>query len=181
MTKKVMAVAAAVLIVFAVGIFLSAAPGPRDRMKHAGFGLNMAEKSFLHCEMLLKFKDEIGLTPEQVGKIEKMRDSFTEASIKQEADIKIQGLKLISILKKDQVDRKAAEKMIRDISKLKTDLQIDRMNYLMDVKSVLTPEQIKKIEDLRKQRIHDRMNNRRDMMKDRMQNRQHRMEGNQEK
>jgi Spy/CpxP family protein refolding chaperone len=52
------------------------------------------------------------------------------------------------------------EKMIRDIAKLKTDMQIDNMNYLLDVKNVLKPEQITKIEEFKKQRRKDRMNKR---------------------
>jgi Spy/CpxP family protein refolding chaperone len=185
MTKKATVLAAAVLMVFAVGVFLAATPAPGDMMKHARFGLHMAEKACMRVELLLKFKDEIALTPDQVGKIEKMRDLFSEAAIKQQADIEIQELRLHSLMAKDPVDRKTVEKMIRDISKLKTDLQIDRMNYLMDVKATLTPEQIKKIEALKKDKMHDRMRDRHGMMKEKMrekiQERRHMQEGEKEK
>ena len=81
-----------------------------------------------------------------------MSEMFQEANIRANADLKIQEMKLKSYIKKDNIDRKKMEKMIRDIAKFKTDMQIDRMNYLLDVRNVLTPEQIKKIEALKKEK-----------------------------
>jgi Spy/CpxP family protein refolding chaperone len=43
---------------------------------------------------------------------------------------------------------------------MKTDMQVDHMNYLLDLKDLLTPEQIAKIESLKKERIHKSMKNR---------------------
>jgi hypothetical protein len=53
------------------------------------------------------------------------------------------------------------EKMIRDIAKMRTDLQVDRLNYLLDLKSLLTPEQITKIEELKKEKRRHWMRQRR--------------------
>lgn len=157
MTKKVVSLGIVMVLVLAAGFYMWAAPQRENGMKHAGFGLMMAEKFFLGPEMLLKHKDELGLSQDQVAKIEKMRDAFMESHIKQQADIKIKEMKLRSAIQKDKIDRKEVEKMIRDIAKQRTDMQIDRMNYLLDVKSVLTDEQIKKIEEFRKNRRHEMM------------------------
>jgi Spy/CpxP family protein refolding chaperone len=157
MTKKVTILIAAVLVF--VSIRLLAEPGARDRdmVKHARFGIHMAEKNLFPGHMLLKFKDEIGLTAEQVSKIEKMKDLFQEATVKKQADIKVKGLKVRSYLTEEQVDRKKMEIMIREIAKMRTDLQVDHMNYLLDMKDLLTPEQIAKIESLKKEWSHKRM------------------------
>jgi Spy/CpxP family protein refolding chaperone len=135
-------------------------PRGRDLVKHARFGIHMAEKNLFPGSMLLKFKDAIGLTAEQVSQIEKMTDLFQEAAIKKQADIKVKGLKVRSYLREDRVDRKKMEIMIREIARMRTDLQVDHMNYLLDLKELLTPEQIAKIESLKKERIHQRMKKR---------------------
>lgn len=123
--------------------------------KHMALGQRTAERNMFHGNYLLRFKDEIGLTADQVSKIEKMNIAFQESVIKRMADVKVRELKLANYLKGDKVKRSTAEKMIREISKLKTDTQVDRIYYLLDIKDVLTPEQVKKVEVLKK-RMFDR-------------------------
>lgn len=160
MTKKVTILIAAVLILISMNLMAERGSRGRDMVKHARFGIHMAEKNLFSGSMLLKFKDEIGLTEEQVSKIEKMSDLFQEAVIKKQADIKVKGLKVRSYLKEEQVDRKKMEMMIREIAEMRTDLQVDHMNYLLDLKDLLTPEQIGKIESLKKERRHKWMEKR---------------------
>lgn len=123
--------------------------------KHMMLGQRTAERNMFHEQFLLRFKDEIGLTSDQVSKIEKMHIAFQESVIKRTADVKVREMKLASYLKGDKVKRSTAEKMIREISKLKTDTQVDRIYYLLDLKDVLTPEQVKKIDEIKK-RMFDR-------------------------
>lgn len=155
MTKKLVTIIAAGLMLMAVNFNANAeaaSPPGRDMMKHARFGIRMAERNLLPAHMLLRFKDEIGLTEDQVNKIETMQEQFSEYAIKQKADLKIKEMKFHSYLKEDKIDRKKMEKMIRDITSMKTDMQINHMNYLLDLKELLTPEQLQKIETFRKER-----------------------------
>jgi Spy/CpxP family protein refolding chaperone len=170
MTKKLVTLAV-------VGLILTAAhltavprpnPAPGDMMKHTRFGIYMAEKNLFPAHILLRFKDEIGLTEDQVNKIEKMQELFMESTIRGKADLKIKEVKLHSYLKENQVDRKKMEKMIREIASMKTDMQIAHINYLLDLKDVLTPEQLQKIETFKKERWHQRMKERKPRMKERM-------------
>jgi Spy/CpxP family protein refolding chaperone len=160
MTKKVTILIAAVLIFVSMNLMAEHGSRGRDMVKHARFGIYMAERNLFSGSMLLKFKDEIQLTAEQVSKIEKMTDLFQEAAIRKHADIKVKGLKLRSYLKDEQVDRKKMGNMIREIAKMRTDMQVDHMNYLLDLKELLTPEQIAKIESLKKESRHKRMKRR---------------------
>lgn len=160
MTKKVTILIAAVLIFVSMNFLAQPGARGRDMVKHARFGIHMAEKNLFSGSMLLKFKDEIGLTAAQVSKIEKMTDLFQEAAIRKQADIKVKGLKVRSYLKEEQVDREKMEIMIREIAKMRTDLQVDHMNYLLDLKDLLTPEQIAKIESIKKESRHKRMKKR---------------------
>lgn len=162
MTKKITLVFTVVLVLVTVGLMAQSEGRDRDMMRHARFGIFMAESNLFPPQMILRFKDEIGLTAEQATKLEKMQDQIKEASIRQQADIKVLEMKLNSTLKNEQTDRKKLESMIRDMAKLKTDLQIQHMNFMLDVKNLLTPEQIKKIEEFKKMRRHQMMRERDD-------------------
>lgn len=152
MTKKVTLLVAAVLMVLVGSLALEAGARRPDMMKHSRFGIRMAEKNLLPAKMLLRFKDDIGLTDQQTAKIESMQVKFQEAHIRRQADIKVKELKLQNFLKGDKINRKKMEQMIRDVAALRTDMQIDRMHYLLDVKSVLTADQLKKIDEIKKNR-----------------------------
>ncbi len=171
MTKKLIILTAVGLLLISMNLNARPAGRDRDMMRHARFGIFMAENNLFPARMLLKFKDDIGLTREQLGKIEKMQELIHEATIRREADIKIKELKLQSYLKNEPVNRKEMEKMIGEIAKMKTDQQIDHMNYLLDLREVLTPEQVGKIETLKKEKFHRVMENRRPW-RERMQQRQ---------
>ncbi|MEN8153112.1 MAG: hypothetical protein ABFR75_03750 [Acidobacteriota bacterium] len=118
--------------------------------KHMMHGQRSAERNLFRGNYLLRFKDEIGLTADQVSKIEKMNITFQESVIKRMADVKVKELKLANYLRSDKVKRSTAEKMVREVAKLKTDMQVDRIHYMLDIKDVLTPEQEKKIESFRR-------------------------------
>ena len=123
------------------------------------FGLYMAENNLFEARFILHLKNEIGLTPAQEQKIENMMLAHEEAVIRRGSDIKVLELKFASLLNNNRIDRREMEKMTRDMGKLKTDLQVDHINYLLDVRDTLTPEQIQKIEKFKKDipaRIRDR-------------------------
>lgn len=151
MNKKFLIV---VLSLTLMGASLMAVAGQgwdsRGKMKHARYGIHMAEKNLFPPRMLLKFQEKIGLNEDQVKKIEKLHDQFQESMIRRKADIKIKELKLSSYLKEDQLNRKKMESMIRDVANMKTDMKIAHMNHLLDVKNMLSPDQLKKIEELKK-------------------------------
>jgi len=148
MTKKVIMLIVTGFMLASFSIIGWAEP---DMMRHARMRIHMAEKNLISAHLLLKFKDEIGLTQEQTAKIEKMQDMFHEQSIRKDADTKILEMKLKSYLKTDKIDRSKLEKMIRDIAALRTNSQIDRMNYLLDLKAMLSADQLKKIDQLKKE------------------------------
>jgi hypothetical protein len=147
------------LIFILSGYFINAGMGTGEggTFQHMKFGLKMAEKNLFHAGMLLKIKDKIGLSQSQVKKIEKMKASHEELWIKKEADIKILKLKLDNYLKNEKLERGRIEKMIRGIAKVKTGMQIEQIHYLLDLRELLTSEQLTKIEELKKKMRHKRM------------------------
>ncbi len=141
------------LLIFVVitSVIVSGVFGMGYISKHMKHGVRMAEKNLLRGFFLLKMRDELGLSPNQVKKIEKINLSFQESVIKRMSETKILELKLAAYLQGDNIARKTVEKMIRNISKQKSDLQVDRIFHLLDVRDILTPEQLKKAMNMRKQ------------------------------
>lgn len=158
MNKKMMvfAMVFSLLVISGQSLFSRSWGGHRQM----AYRMNLAEKNLFPVHMLLKFKSEIGLTDEQAAKIEKMQLAHQESMIKSNSDIKLLELKIGNALKAESVNRSAVEKMIRTVSEQRTDLLIKRINFLLDVKDILTPEQLERIEkmknDMRLKRFHQR-------------------------
>ena len=154
------------LLILSVSIQAQAEKKPwLNMLPNLRFGLHMAENNLFEARFILHLKDEIGLTPAQEQKIENMMLTYQENAIRRSSDIKVMELKFASLLKNNRIDRREMEKLAREMGKLKTDLQVDHLNYLLDVRDILTPEQIQKIEKFKKdipERIRNRIRKRMD-------------------
>lgn len=151
MNKKIFtAVLAAVAVASALFVPLQAQMGRPGMLENLKFGLFMAENNLFEARMILRFKSDIGLTPEQEKKIENMMLAHEETAIKRQADIKVMELRFAAVLKGEKVNRREMEKMAREIGNYKTDLQIGHLNYLLDIRDTLNPEQIQKVESLKR-------------------------------
>ncbi len=139
-------------LMFLFGNTLDAKRNSKKSMRHSGFGLKMAEKNLLPARMLLRFKTEIGLTDVQVKKIEKMQLNYQEYKVKSSADATLISLKISTEFSADKVNRSKVTNLIKKVGLIKTEMQVSRINYLLDVKSVLTKVQIDKINSLKQAR-----------------------------
>jgi len=101
---------------------------------------------------LIKQKEKLNLSETQINKINKLILDYLEKSIKMQSEIKIYELRFLYLMKSDKVDRKELEKIIKNISNLKTDYIIMYFNYLLNCKNVLNKKQINKLINLRKHR-----------------------------
>jgi hypothetical protein len=119
-----------------------------ERLK---FGLQMAENNLFEARFLLQNREFIGLSAEQQKKVETMMLAYEEKNIRRGSEIKVLELRFATLLKPGAVDRIEMEKMVRQINTQKTELQIDHLNYLLDLRLLLTPEQIGKLEERKKE------------------------------
>jgi len=94
---------------------------------------------------ILKYKDSLALTPEQEKKIERIKTAYKETAINGSSEIKMEEFKLAGIIESGNASREEIEKMIRKISKRKSALIIDRFNYHLDLREILTAEQVEKL------------------------------------
>jgi Spy/CpxP family protein refolding chaperone len=149
MNKKIIFLLVMVLL---LGAIVQAQESDRQRpnvLNSMRFGLYMAENNLFEARFILHFKSETGLAAPQQQKIEDMMLAYEENAIRRGSDIKVLELKFASLLKGNRIDRREMEKMAREIGKMKTDLQVSHLNYLLDVRDTLTPEQIQKLEKLK--------------------------------
>ena len=93
---------------------------------------------------MLSYKEYLGLSPDQIKKLEQLRDNFQRQSIRTEADVKIIELDIAALLENSTVEVAKVESKIREAEKLRADLRIARVRTIEQAKGVLTPEQRKK-------------------------------------
>lgn len=160
---------AALLAVFALGLFQTFSQtfsqtlhaGPVEEKQDASRMWREIERTMplsghnlLNGRILLKYREKINLTPKQVEKIETLMMEYESFYISKTGEIKSKELRFAFYLRsgKKELDRKEMAKYIREISSIKTDVIVTHVNYLLDLKNLLTPQQRKTLETLEEAR-----------------------------
>jgi Spy/CpxP family protein refolding chaperone len=92
-----------------------------------------------HMAMMQK----LNLTDEQQAQIRKLHVDFQKKEIQNEAKIRLARLDLSQMMLLDKPDRAAIEKTIREIGSIQTDTKLARVDQMLAVRNLLTPEQLK--------------------------------------
>ena len=142
------------LFILLSGLEVNARPKPERLVKQFLVWNFLTAHNLFDGRFILQFKDQLSLTPVQEKKIEKLMLVFEELSISRCAEIKIKELRLVSAIKSDQIVRENIESKIREISNNKIDLSIAYLNYLLDIKMILTAEQITVLGKIKKHITH---------------------------
>lgn len=100
---------------------------------------------------ILSNKESLGLTAEQVRKLEQLRDSFQRQSIRVDADLKIIEMDVAALLGSDPVEIAKVEQKIREGEKLRADIRIARIRVIEQAKALLNADQKKKLQELNPQ------------------------------
>ncbi len=141
------------MLVLSAAVLLSAKPGLREMGTHRGMRMQgmMASENFIPVQLLLKAKDKIGLNAEQEKRLVAMNEAHEQWMIKFRADMEIQALKLRKSLEAEKVNLKDAEGLIRAQADMHAEMQIARLRFQQEVKSLLTAEQLDKVNELKKE------------------------------
>jgi Spy/CpxP family protein refolding chaperone len=91
--------------------------------------------------IMLHHRTELGLSPDQVTRLETLRGDFTREAIRRGADIRIAELDLASLLEQDPVDLAKVEGKVREVAQLRADLRVGRFRAVEQGKAILTAEQ----------------------------------------
>ena len=101
--------------------------------------------------LLLNNKDLLGLSTDQVRKLEQLRDNFQRLTIRNDADLRIIELDIAALFENDSVDMAKLEQKVREGEKLRADLRIARARAIEQAKALLTAEQKRKLQELNRQ------------------------------
>jgi hypothetical protein len=92
--------------------------------------------------IMLRYRQELGLSAQQVEALERLRADFQKEVVRHDADIRVAELDLATLLRgAGPVDLALAEAKVREIERLRADLRIARLRAIEQGKALLTPEQ----------------------------------------
>ena len=89
----------------------------------------------------LAMKEKLGLNEDQIKQLEAMDSDYRKISIKNRADRRVAMIDLGSLLDQKNPDRSAIAAKVDEISNLKKQMMMYRIDSLLKLKQVLTPEQ----------------------------------------
>ena len=98
--------------------------------------------------LMLRNRNELGLSPAQVETLERLRADFQREAIRRDADLRIAVMDLAALLEKDPVDLGPVEAKLREVERLRVDLRLARIRAIEQGKAQLTAEQRAKLRTL---------------------------------
>ena len=118
-----------------------------DRLKE-NFTFEVSGEERAPISLMLRNRERLGLTADQVKYLEQLRNDFAKESIRSEANLRIAELDLTSLLETQPVDMGRVEAKIRDIERIRADLRIARVRSIEKGKAQLSAEQRRKLQEL---------------------------------
>jgi len=91
---------------------------------------------------------KLDLDANQEKEIREIRISTVKNMIRKKADLRIARLELRELLQKEPVDMAAVESHVKKMEKMRTSMILDTIKARQEIKSKLTPDQIKKLKEL---------------------------------
>lgn len=129
------------IMVIASGLQLTSAPRAQKLIKQFFAQEFLINQNLIDGRLILDLKDQLNLTGNQIQKIEKLMLTFEEEYISRWAEIKIKEIHLATYIKSEQILREKIEKTIREINSERIEISIKYLNYLLDIRTLLIPEQ----------------------------------------
>lgn len=110
---------------------------------HEPFGMSERMLGLLDNQ---RFKTEIGLNDQQVDRLRQIVLDTQKSSIKTRADMQLRGIELREMLRSENPDRTTVLKKVQELSDLRGQMMKQNVEALLAAKTVLTPEQQKKVQ-----------------------------------
>ena len=99
-----------------------------------------------------KLSEELGLTPEQQAQLEEQREAFKDKRKVLMEKMRAKNKALKEELEKPKVNRDKADKSISDIQALTGEKLRSRVDKIIAMKDILTPEQFEKLQQKMKKK-----------------------------
>ena len=137
----------AVLVVLALGTIIRGAGQGEGRPHPRMAGPGHEAERLLAMLDNDRVKGLLGLTDEQATRLRQITVETEKAAIKTKADLAVRRIELRELLKADNPDRDTVMKKVQEVSDLTGQLMQQHVQALLSAKTILTPEQQKKIRE----------------------------------
>ncbi|MPZ78353.1 MAG: periplasmic heavy metal sensor [Deltaproteobacteria bacterium] len=112
------------------------------------FGVGAAREERPLISLMLRNRERLGLSADQIKNLERIRNDFTKESIKSDADLRIAEMDLDSLLEAQPVEMTQVEAKIREIERIRGDLRIARVQAIEKGKEQLSADQRRQFREL---------------------------------
>jgi Spy/CpxP family protein refolding chaperone len=89
--------------------------------------------------------DRLDLTDPQKKQLNDLRIGMQKTAVQLRSKVSLARIDLRELLTADEPDKGAIEKKLNEIGQLQTNQKLLRINHLLDVRKVLTPDQVKQL------------------------------------
>jgi Spy/CpxP family protein refolding chaperone len=125
--------------------------GTMECMGHQGMGMMRG----MGCGMMMdddhpmwKHLMGLGLDDKQMAALKALRSKTMKDMVKKRADLELAGIELKDLLDKDPMDLKAVEALLKKKESLKTEMFLAHIRAHEEMKSLLTPDQRKRLKEM---------------------------------
>ncbi|MDR3674997.1 MAG: Spy/CpxP family protein refolding chaperone [Acidobacteriota bacterium] len=92
-----------------------------------------------------RVREMLGLTDEQVGRLHKLGVESEKTAVQTRADMELRHIELRELMKADNPDHDAIMQKLDEVNALRGKMEKQHVETLLSARSVLTPEQLKKV------------------------------------
>ena len=133
--------------------FMGSGPGQFEgegghRMGGRGFGGGHEFGGGMHLLRMAenpRVREMLGLTDEQVGRLHKLGVESEKAAVQTRADMELHHIELRELLRAENPDHDAIMQKLDEVNALRGKMEKQHVETLLSARSVLTPEQLKKV------------------------------------
>jgi Spy/CpxP family protein refolding chaperone len=125
--------------------------GMTGKKHRGGHGSHQSASKFI--DHILKFKDGMAITEDQVDKLLAIKTDFKKTKIRMKADIQLASVDLHDLLRDDKGSLNDIEAKLKDLYDTRAEMYFASVKATRDAKAVLTAEQ-----RARMKTVHDRIN-----------------------
>ena len=131
-------------------------PGCGPRLGR-GRGLGLGPLGIGRDPML---RQQLGLSDDQVAKIESAQLEFAKQEIQRRAALRAKRLELAALLRAENLDRGAIERKLREVNELELQTRLAWLDHGLAVRNLLTAEQRDRLRPLQRERLARRFRDR---------------------
>ena len=138
-----------------MGMMREGMKGEHHQEGMRGCGMMEGEHHEGHA-FFLGMKDELGLSEEQVSRLEALKSETEKQMIRTKADLEILEIELHGLLSQDKVDVKTVDAKVETMGELQTKMHKAHIHARLDAQNILTAEQLKKHREMEGKMKHGR-------------------------